>query len=137
MADHARMIARHLPRNHYRFVDDEYRNRHISPVTSNGFGYETYFGQDIIYSTPKGNVFVLGVPYPFVNKTQMDFKVKKALPESYPDLDKTLKMVQLFEADIYEGSLIPIVIAHRNASISRLPGGKVLDIASRIGFSQT
>ncbi|MEZ5535402.1 MAG: hypothetical protein R3F02_07225 [Thiolinea sp.] len=136
LADHSRMIARHLPRNHYRFVDDQYRNRHISPVPENGFGYETYFGQDIIYHTPKGNIFVLGLPYPFLNKSHPDFMTEKALDKNYPELNKMLKMTRIFEADIYEGSLIPIIIAHRNASISRMPGGKVLDIASRISFDR-
>lgn len=45
-------------------------------------------------------------------------------------------MVKIFESDLYEGSLVPVIIAHRNASISRLPGGKVLDIATRIAFDQ-
>jgi hypothetical protein len=136
LADHARMISRHLPRESYRFVDDVYRSRYISPVPSDGFGLETYFGQDIIYHTPKGNVFVLGVPYPFADKSRADFKTAKSDVSNYPEIYKVFQMVKIFESDLYEGSLVPIIIAHRNASISRMPGGKVLDVAARVGFGK-
>ncbi|MBO9496481.1 hypothetical protein J7438_20705 [Thalassotalea sp. G20_0] len=137
VAEHSQMIRKYLPRDHFRFVDDEYRNRFLSPVKDEQvFGYETYYGQDLIYHTERGNVFVLGVPYPFKDKTGSSFKQDKANINFYPDLGRVFKMVKIFESDLYEGSLVPVIIAHRNASISRLPGGKVLDIATRIAFDQ-
>lgn len=136
LSDHSRMISKYLPRNSFRFIDDEYRNKYISPVAHDkNFGNETYFGQDFIYHTAKGNVFVVGIPYTFQDKNSPSFKTEKALVKNYPDLPKVLKMIRIFESDLYEGSLVPIIVAHRNASISRLPGGKVLDIASRINFN--
>ncbi|OED50085.1 hypothetical protein ACH42_01450 [Endozoicomonas sp. (ex Bugula neritina AB1)] len=137
VAEHAQMIRKYLPRDHFRFVDDEYRNRFLSPVKDEQiFGYETYYGQDLIYHTERGNVFVLGVPYPFKDKTGSSFKQEKADIAFYTDLGRVFEMVKIFESDLYEGSLVPVIIAHRNASISRLPGGKVLDIATRIAFDQ-
>jgi len=136
LAEHCQLIARHLPRNAYRFVDDNYRNSYLSPVDENSnFGNETYFGQDLIYHSPKGNVFALGIPYAFGNKSPSEvFKKEKCIPENYQDLDRVFKMVQIFESDLYEGSLVPVIMAHRNASISRVPGGKVLDVATRVAF---
>lgn len=136
VADHSKMIAKYLPRGTFRFVDDEYRNRHISPVKpDSNFGDETYFGQDVIYHTTNGNIFVLGVPYPYDNKTNADFKIEKANPARYPFLRRVFDLIRLFESDLYGGSLVPVIIAHRHASISRVPGGKVLDIASQVKFA--
>lgn len=137
LADHANMIGRYLPRDCVRMVDDEYRNRNIAPVKAgSNFGDETYFGQDFIYNSPKGNTFVLALPYFSGNKRINNFKQEKSRIENYPDLKRVLKIVSLFESDLYGGSLIPIIIAHRHASISRVPGGKILDIASQVGLEK-
>ena len=136
LADHAKMIAKFLPRGSFRFVDDVYRNRYISPVSQDkNFGDEVYFGQDLIFHTKKGNIFVLGTPYPFDNKSGGSFKVEKALVKNYDDLGRLFSLVELFESDLYGGSLVPVIIAHRHASISRVPGGKVLDVAAQLKFA--
>lgn len=93
------------------------------------------FGQDIIYHTANGNIFVIGVPYPFDNKMSLDFKVEKANLTDYAHLQRVFDLVSFFESDLYGGSLVPVIIAHRHASISRVPGGKVLDIAAQIKFT--
>ena len=40
-----------------------------------------------------------------------------------------------FELELYENAIIPIALAHRHASISLVPGGKVLDILSKKGLN--
>ncbi|WP_437827799.1 hypothetical protein [Sorangium sp. So ce1153] len=63
------------------------------------------------------------------------FKTAKARLEAYADLGRTLDAVRTFECDLFASSLVPIIIAHRHASISRVPGGKVLDIAGLAAFA--
>jgi hypothetical protein len=36
--------------------------------------------------------------------------------------------------DLYDNALVPVALAHRHASISLVPGGKVLDLLVRSGL---
>jgi hypothetical protein len=139
LAEHATNIARHLPTNAIRVVDDEYRDRHIRQVDSqSNFGDDTYYGQDFIFRSGRSEAFVVGTPYPFRDKRKMGdttFKVAKARAEAYRDLGRALDVIRTFECDLFASSIVPIIIAHRHASISRVPGGKVLDIASLAAFA--
>ncbi len=141
LAEHCGFISQYLVEkgDSYRFVDDHYRNSYLTPVKNDhNFGNETYFGQDIIYYSPKGNIFALGIPYPLPSKSNhLNFKEEKSNIDNYPDLERILGIVKIFESDLYQGSLVPIIMAHRNASISRVPGGKILDIASKIAFDRS
>jgi len=136
--EHARSIARFLGPNSYRIVDDEYRDRWItsSPSLADNFGTETYYGQDFIFKTQHGSIFVLGIPYPF-----MDKGVPRVFAEQKIDLSRygslhtrAFEVVRYFEFDLYENSIIPIALAHRHASISLVPGGQVLDLVTRHGL---
>ena len=101
------------------------------------FGDETYFGQDVIFPHDRtGTCSSSARPIPFDNKANPDFKVEKANPARYPFLRRVFDLVRVFESDLYGGSLVPVIIAHRHASISRVPGGKVLDIAAQIKFAE-
>jgi hypothetical protein len=134
--EHARSLERHLPKNTFRPVDDEYRNRYISPVNNDNFGHETYFGQDFIFKTGNGRIFTVALPYPFMNKANRQvFAQKKAEPETYGEqLGRAFDVIRYFEFDLYENAVVPIALAHRHASISLVPGGKVLDLVTRHGL---
>ena len=120
-------------------VDDDYRYRYIRQVDSeSNFGDETYFGQDFIFRSGGSDAFVIGTPCPYRDKTKVGdvpFKVVKARLEAYADLGRALDVVRTFECDLFASSLVPIIIAHRHASISRVPGGKVLDVAGLAAFA--
>jgi hypothetical protein len=127
-------------------VSDDYRGDYIKQTdpTAN-FGDETYYGQDIIFHTSRSNTFVIGLPYPWFDKRlgegsrlerELAFKVAKSDLANYPDLARALDVVRLFESDLFRGSIVPILLAHRHASISLVPGGRVLDIASMIRFGR-
>jgi hypothetical protein len=64
----------------------------------------------------------------------LSFKEAKSILANYSDLGRALDVVRLFESDLFHGSIVPILLAHRHASISLVPGGRVLDIASLIRF---
>lgn len=133
--EHAQALSQFIKPNTYRLVDDDYRFLYIKggSLNTGNFGHETYYGQDFIYKTKKGSIFVLGIPYPFEKKLrQSDFAKQKISIDCYAShLKRAFKIIEHFEFDLYENSVIPIALAHRHASISLTPGGKVLEILSR------
>lgn len=136
--EHARSIEPFLKENSFRVVDDEYRNRHISSVNNANFGTETYFGQDFIFKSGPGRVFCVGIPYPFPSKSgSSEFSLKKANPSNYGvQLSRAFDLIRHFEFDLYQNAVVPIALAHRHASISLVPGGKVLDLVTKHGLSK-
>jgi hypothetical protein len=137
--EHARSIEPYLAENTYRVVDDDYRNRYISPVNNDNFGYETYFGQDFIFKTRAGRIFTVAIPYPFRDRSPTKaFANEKAKIQNYGDkIARAFNVIRHFQLDLYENAVIPVALAHRHASISLVPGGKVLDLVTRHGLGMT
>lgn len=134
--DHVNFIERFLPPNRIYAIEDEYRYKYIlagRDPSSNGFGSETYYGQDFIYKTPSERTFVFAIPFPFPNKQVEGANFIEAKAESgrYPDLPKALALINHFETDLYENAVVPIALAHRYTAISLSPGGTVLDLLTR------
>lgn len=136
--DHARALERFVAKGRFRIIDDEYRKQYISAGSSKtpNFGDETYYGQDFIFKTEKGQMFVVAVPYPFQNKqNKAQFAQEKADITNYPDLGRAFDLIRHFELDLYRSAVVPVALAHRHASISLVPGGKVLDLVSKHGLA--
>ncbi len=136
--DHARSIQSFVGAGRYRVIDDDYRKQYISAGMSNSlnFGDETYYGQDFILKTEKGQIFVIALPYPFSTKNnKAEFSIKKTDVSRYPALGRSFDLIKHFELDLYQSAIIPIALAHRHASISLVPGGKVLDLMTKHGLS--
>ncbi|EIN5961805.1 DNA double-strand break repair nuclease NurA [Vibrio cholerae] len=137
--EHAKALGRYIPNGTFRVIDDEYRYTHISARAekSSNFGNETYYGQDFIYKTESGKVFVFGLPYPFANKKDVsNFASEKIkLEHYYSTIGKAMKVISHFELELYDDAIVPIALAHRHASISLVPGGKVLEILTRKGLN--
>jgi hypothetical protein len=136
VVDHVNFIDRFLPNNRLYPIDDEYRYQYILPgrnMAANGFGYETYYGQDFIFKTASGRTFVFSLPYSFANKNPagLNFIEEKVRLENYPQLERALKLVTHFESDLYRNAVVPIALAHRYTAISLAPGGRVLDLLTR------
>jgi hypothetical protein len=144
LAEHLGLIGRYLAPNTVLAVSDDYRGRYIKQTDpSANFGDETYYGQDFIFHTERCNTFAVELPYPWAEKRlgggpppgpERAFKAAKADLTNYPDLGRALDVVRLFESDLFRGSIVPVLLAHRHASISLVPGGQVLDIASILRF---
>ncbi len=138
--DHLRLIDRFLPKNRLFAIDDNYRYQYIlsgRDPAGNGFGYETYYGQDVAYKSPSGRTFVLALPYPFATKhpSGEDFVQAKTDLAHYPELPRALKLITHFESDLYQNAVVPIALAHRYTAISLMPGGRVLDLLTRRSLS--
>jgi hypothetical protein len=139
VVDHVNFIDRFLPNSRLLAIDDDYRYKYIlagREASRNGFGFETYYGQDFIYKTPSGRTFVLGLPYNFASKDApgIDFVKEKVKFKNYPQLPRAIKLIDHFESDLYENAVIPIALAHRYTAISLEPGGRMLDLLTRKGL---
>lgn len=139
--DHALLLERFLPDGVLRVVDDDYRNEYItggdSPAAN--FGNETYYGQDFLFKTEAGRIFNFAIPYPFEDKTfggggKAFAKAKVELARYGTLIERACDLIRHFEMDLYDNSLVPVALAHRHASISLVPGGKVLDLLVRSGL---
>jgi hypothetical protein len=135
IADFSNLVARELPKNKLLLISDEYRFKYIysgREMAKNGFGDETYYGQDFIFKTPSGRTFVFGLPYPHpVKRPLTNFKEKREQLSAYPELQRALSSIYHFESDMYENAVVPTALAHKYTSISLAPGGRVLDVFSR------
>jgi hypothetical protein len=136
--EHARVVQRFLAPDTYRPVDDDYREKWITGSASEAatHGSETYYGQDFIFKTKHGGVFCVGLPYALREKgNEKFFRNQKVEVARYGGrLGRAFDIVRHFEFDLYENSVIPVALAHRHASISLVPGGKVLDLITRTGL---
>lgn len=134
VADHVGLINPYLPSNRIFPIDDDYRHKYITPTkeqSENGFGYETYYGQDFIFKTPLERNFVFAIPYPFRSKDNDGFVDAKVELDNYTDLGRAIKLIKHFESDLYENAVVPIALAHRHTAISLAPGGQVLDLLTQ------
>lgn len=139
--DHARLLDKFLPNGVIRVIDDAYRQKYItgSDLVSENFGNETYYGQDFLFKTEKGRIFNFALPYPFPDKGSngIDFAIKKVILSNYGSLIKrACDLIRYFELDLYDNAIVPVALAHRHASISLVPGGKVLDLIARAGLAR-
>jgi len=136
VVDHVNFIDRFLPKDRLFAIDDAYRYKYIlagREESRQGFGFETYYGQDFIYKTPTGRTFVFGIPYPYPSKEEpgVDFAREKIRWENYPQLPTAIQLIDHLESDLYKNAVVPIALAHRYTAVSLEPGGKVLDLLTR------
>jgi len=140
LVDYTVMIDKYLSNNKIKVISDDYRYKYIkgSDTPSENFGHETYYGQDFIYKTQSGKIFNFALPYPFCNKENVKQFVKDKVDYSkYGNLiDRACKLINYFEMDLYENAIVPVALAHRHASISIVPGSKVLDIISGLNINR-
>lgn len=138
--DHINLLKKFLPNGVIKLLDDDYRYKYIkgNDAPSKNFGSETYYGQDFIFKTESGRVFNFAIPYPFSNKSNAssfsDAKSQFTLYE--PNITKACQLIRHFELDLYESAIVPVALAHRHASISIMPGGRVLDILTKTGLQK-
>jgi hypothetical protein len=135
VVDHVSMISKHLPENRLYAIDDEYRYKYIlsgREPSGNGFGSETYYGQDFIYKTRTNRIFVFAIPFPSAKKQPAEeFLMNKTDLGKYTELPRALALINHFESDLYKNAVVPIALAHRYTAISFSPGGRVLDVLTK------
>ncbi|WP_046245425.1 hypothetical protein [Hymenobacter terrenus] len=142
--DHGRLMQRFLEKAYprqgvLRVIDDTYRNDYItgSDDPAENFGHESYYGQDFLFKTETGRIFNFALPYPFAAKdgSRADFAARKVELARYGSLlERACDLIRYFELDLYSDAIVPVALAHRHASISLEPGGRVLDLMAREGL---
>src|SRR5690606_9152312 len=107
---------RHISDGRIYAVDDEFRYKYViasREASSNGFGDETYYGQDFLFKTPSGRRFVVGLTYPIKSKRDTaNFHQIKTQLDLYPNLGRALSLISRFETDLYANAVIPVALAH-------------------------
>ena len=132
---HFKLIENEITNNSIFCLTDVIRDKYINfnrNASATTFGNETYYGQDFIYKTPTGRLFVFNVPYPFDTKSDISFfKEEKSKLENYKNIDMYLKLINEFECDLYEGAVVPVALARKHTVISLKPGSQVLDLLTK------
>ncbi len=133
--DFLNLIKDSIPSNTIYCLDDSFRYKYINinrNPPSDTFGKETYFGQDFLYKSSTGKLFVFNVPYPWESKlSTSNFANEKSEIGNYPNIGTYCSILNDFECQMYENSLIPTVLAHKYTAISLAPGSKVLDLLAK------
>jgi hypothetical protein len=142
IVDHVNFIDKFLPANCLLAIDDHYRYKYIlagREAAKQGFGFETYYGQDFIYKTSSERTFVFGLPYSHDTKLLVgqDFTKEKVKLDNYPQLQRAIKLINHFESDLYQNAVIPVALAHHYTAISLRPGGRILDLLTKKGLNKS
>lgn len=120
-----------LPKNKLMLIDDNYRFKYIQPKIGNAlFGTETYYGQDMVYFNRNSQPYVINVLYP-IGRDGRQFREIIFNHESYTNLQRIVNLIEELEVDVYDNALLPIVLAHKYASISLQPGVSSLEDFAR------
>jgi hypothetical protein len=72
----------------------------------------------------------VSLPYPWDSKEDPGFKSSRFDLSKYRNVDAAIGIVDMFQSDLYENSMVPVILAHEYASISLAPGGKILDLVT-------
>jgi hypothetical protein len=132
VAEYMNLLQKRIPANRLFSISDDFRYQYLGTEPSgNGFGYETYYGHDFAFKTPKGKLFIFALPYPFSSKTGNNFISEKVKIQNYSTLKKAMRLIVEVETDLYKNALAPIALAHKYTAISLRPGGRVLDLLGR------
>ena len=133
--DYLQLIGKTLQSNSIYCLEDEFRYKYVAfdkTPSASTFGSETYYGQDFLFKTASGRIFVFDVPYPFKDKQgTISFAEEKSKISNYKNLGAYTRLIEDFECDLYENAVIPIALAHKYTAISLEPGSKVLDLLSK------
>ena len=133
--DLRRVADKQIPKGSFLIVDDNLRYTFVSPrpekFRDSAYGEDTYYGQDIIVKTHAGRIFALNLSYPFASKSKNSGYEKRFEASSYPQLMRALATLELVQSGLYGDSSVPQMLAHRYASISHVPGGRILDVLAR------
>lgn len=52
--------------------------------------------------------------------------------KKYQNLNKSLCLLNEFECDLYENTVVPVALARKHTVISLKPGSQVLDLLTRL-----
>lgn len=119
--EHADEVSGRLDEGDILILDDDYIYRYIVPGTpdpSNPYGVSTYYGNKIIFKTPRGSMYVASLPTtaPNARPTESHFR----------NLQSILTNIEKLRCDMYDNSLIPVALANKLISLANHPSSRIL-----------
>lgn len=134
--DYFRLIQNEIKEDTILCLSDETRNKYVNynrKASNTTFGNETYYGQDFVYKTQSGKLIVFNLPYPFESKGNVEqFIIEKSRIDNYTNLNKSIHLIDEFECDLYENTVVPVALARKHTIISLKPGTQVLDLLTKM-----
>lgn len=134
--DYFRLLQNEIKEDTILCLSDETRNKYVNynrKASNTTFGNETYYGQDFVYKTPSGKLIVFNLPYPFGSKGNVEqFIIEKSRIDNYTNLNKSIHLIDEFECDLYENTVVPVALARKHTVISLKPGTQVLDLLTKM-----
>lgn len=136
--DYFRLIKNEVKDETVLCLSDEIRNKYVNynrNASNSTFGNETYYGQDFVYKSKSGKLVVFNLPYPFKNKGNVEqFVVEKSKISNYVNLNKCISLIDEFECDLYDNTVVPVALARKHTVISLKPGTQVLDLLTKMNM---
>ncbi len=136
--DYFRLVQNEVKNNTVLCLSDEIRNKYVNynrKASNSTFGNETYYGQDFIYKSKSGKLVVFNLPYPFESKANVgQFAVEKAKLSNYINLNRSINLIDEFECDLYDNTVVPVALARKHTIISLKPGTQVLDLLTKMNI---
>ena len=119
--DHANEIRDLMPSCSFMILGDSYIYRHISDGEerpNRSYADTSYYGHKVIFKSSKGQVYVVSIPVPCLKKEPTE--------KDLPNLQTILTHIEELRCDMYNSSLIPIVLINKHVSLSEHFSGKIL-----------
>jgi len=122
--EHAQLIAHLIHPRHAMLLTTEYINRMTGRPLNNPYGSDEFYGRRFIYRTSSGGILVLTVPpkpdvLPYDNPNGECWA-------SYPTLRPICEVLDRVQTRLYENAVIPVALAHSDASLPLGVGQSVL-----------
>jgi hypothetical protein len=119
--EHADEISERLENGKVLLLDDDYIYHYIVPGTadpSNPYGRSTYYGNKLIFKTPRGSMYVASLPTIAPNS--------KPAESDFRNLQVILTNIEKLKCDMYDNSLIPVALANKLISLANHPSSRIL-----------
>ncbi len=122
--DHAANVESELEPGDVLTMTDQYIDSYVlsSSISSRGYGHNTYYGHRFIGKTFGGRTHVITLP------KHMNGNTVSTDPTEYTELGSVLHLLEVAKTQLYEDALIPVTLAHKNASIPGRTGSRVLRV---------
>ncbi len=121
-ADHAAQLESELEMGDVISLDDTYLEEYVlsSAASSKGYGHNTYYGHRFIVQPTPDDTYVITLP----KREQNGDLITD--PAAYTEFDAVMHALSQAQTCRYENALIPITVAHKQASIPAQTGSRVL-----------
>ena len=78
---------------------------------------------------------MFNLPYPFESKGNVEkFIAEKAKMSNYINLNGCISLIDEFECDLYDNTVVPVALARKHTVISLKPGTQVLDLLTKMNM---